>query len=202
MKRLTLILAAALLACQTTQAQSLSDLLKFFGFGGQTETKEQTAEQTAPALTTAKLLGQWRYAEPASRYDGDDMLGSFGMKAVETMLPAMYAKAGLDSSATVTFSSADTASGHIGDYTLTGKYRFNETDGTMTVTATVGGVDGVLHGTATLDDGMLTLLFDAQEAASIVERISDKAASNEKFRMMKSVLDSYPGVKMGCRMKR
>lgn len=196
------MLAVALLACQSAEAQSLTDLLKLFGFGGSTETKEQAAPEPKPALTAKILHNKWHYAEPASRYDGDDMLGSFGMKAVESLLPTLYGKAGLDSSATVTFSANGTASGQLGEYKLTGRYTFNESDGSMTVTATIGGVEGVLHGSATLDNGVLTLLFDAKEAASIVERVSSRAAANDKFQMMKSLLNSYPGVKMGCRMRR
>lgn len=202
MKRFTVILLAALFACQTAGAQSLGDLLKMLGFGGSSQT-EQVAENPKPALTAEGLLGRWRYAEPASRYDGSDMLGSFGVKAVETMLPSVYAKAGLsEGSAAVTFTAPDTVSGQIGDYTLTGRYTFDESSGTLTVSATIGGVDGVLHGTAALENGVLTLLFDAQEAASVAERVSSRVASNDKFQMMKSLLNSYPGVKMGCRMRR
>lgn len=202
-RKLVIALVAGLFACQTAGAQSLSDLLKFFGFGSSND-KEQTAEAPkTPTLTTEGLLGTWRYAEPASRYDGGDMLGSIGMKAVETMLPTMYAKAGLSAgSARVTFAANGEASGEIGDHKVTGRYTFDPDDGTMTISATVGSASGVLHGTATMEDGVLTLLFDASEAAAIVERVSAKAASNDNFKMMKSVLDSYPGVKLGCRMKR
>ena len=149
------------------------------------------------------MLGEWHYSEPASRYDGNDILGSFGIMAVASMMPALYAKAGLTKgSATVTFTAPDIAGGHIGEYSVTGRYTLDESDGSMTVSATVGGVEGVLHGSATLENGVLTLLFDAAEAAAIVDRISERASKSEKFRMMKSLLDSYPGVKMGCRMTR
>ena len=198
-----MLTAMMLSAGLPAEAQNLGDLMKLLGFGGSAETKEQAATTSAPTtkLTAKRLRGKWHYAEPASRYDGNDMLGSFGMKAVESMLPAMYAKAGLDSTATLTFAANGTASGQIGDYKVTGRYTFNESDGSLAVSASIGGTEGVLHGTATLEEGVLTLLFDAQEAASIVERVSSKAAANDTFRMMKTLLDSYPGVKMGCRMK-
>lgn len=204
MGRITVILVATLFTCQTAGAQSLDALLRLFGFGSSQKT-EQPAEPKPqqPALTAEGLTGVWRYSEPASRYDGDDVLGSIGIKAVETMLPSMYAKAGLaEGKGTMTFTAPDTVSGELGGYVITGRYEFNPEDGTLTVTGTIGGVTGSLHGEAQLENGVLTLLFDAQEAASLVERVSSKAASNDNFKMMKSVLDKYPGVKLGCRMRR
>ena len=204
MKRLAVIYLAMLFACQTAGAQSLEGLLRMFGLGGSSEKSEQTAEQpAAPALTAEGLTGTWRYSEPASRYDGSDVLGSIGIKAVEAMLPSMYAKAGLsDGSGTITFTAPDTAGGQLGGYKVAGSYTFVPEEGSLTLTAEIGGVRGVLHGSATLDGDVLTLLFDAAEAAAIAERVSPAAASNDTFKMLKSVLDKYPGVKLGCRMKR
>ena len=205
-RKIAIAIIAGLFAFQTAGAQNLTDLLKLFGFGS-SDTTEQAAESAeaakTPELTSEGLLGVWRYVEPASRYDGNDMLGSVGFKAMQAVLPAMYAKAGLsDGSARITFSAPDVASGEIGKYKVTGRYTFTPEDGSMSVSATVGKASGVLHGTATLEDGVLTLLFDAAEAAAIVERVSAKAAANDNFKMMKSLLDSYPGVKLGCRMRR
>ena len=204
MKRLTILFVAALFASQTAGAQSLDALLRLFGLGGSQEKTEQKAEEpAAPALTADGLTGVWHYIEPASRYDGNDILGSIGIKAVEEMLPSMYAKAGLaDGKGTMTFTAPDTASGQLGGYNVSGRYEFAPEDGSLTLSARIGGTSGVLHGSATLDGEVLTLLFDAAEAAAIVERVSSKAATNDNFKMMKSLLDKYPGVKLGCRMKR
>lgn len=201
--KLSALFIAALFACQTAGAQSLEGLLKMFGLGSSEQKEQSATAQPAQALTADGLLGVWHYAEPASRYDGDDVLGSIGVKALETALPSMYAKAGLaDGKGTMTFAAPDTASGQIGEYGVTGSYAFTAEDGSLTLSAEVGGVSGVLHGSASLEGDVLTLLFDASEAAAIVERVSPKAASNDNFRMMKSLLEKYPGVKLGCRMKR
>ena len=202
-RKFAIALVALMLACRPAGAQNLNDLLQLFGLGA-SDTKEQAAEAPKSRTLTAEgLSGVWRYAEPASRYDGNDMLGSVGFKAMQAVLPAMYAKAGLaEGSARLTFTTPDVVSGEIGEHKVTGRYTFNPDDGSMSVSATVGKASGVLHGTATIEDGVLTLLFDAAEAAAIVERVSPKAAANENFKMMKSLLDSYPGVKLGCRLKR
>lgn len=197
------ILIAALFACHTADAQSLSDFLRFLGLGSSSSSEQTVETERRPALMAEGLLGTWRYSEPAVQYDGNDMLGSIGVKAMEAMLPSMYAKAGLSAGdGTVTFTAPDVASGRLGGHQVTGRYDFTPADGTMTVSATVGSASGELHGTATLENGVLTLLFDASEAAAIVERVSSKAASNDSFKMMKSLLDSYPGVKLGCKLKR
>lgn len=204
MKRLTILFVAALFACQTAGAQSLDALLRLFGLGGSQEKTEQKAEEpAAPALTADGLMGVWYYSEPASRYDGDDLLGSIGIKAVESMLPSMYAKAGFaDGKGSMTFTAPDMVRGQIGEHKVLGRYTFAPEDSSLTLSAEIGGTSGVLHGAATLDGDVLTLLFDASEAAAIVERVSSKAATNDTFKMMKSILDKYPGVKLGCKMKR
>lgn len=201
--KLTVVLIALLLASHTAGAQSLNDLLRFFGFGT-TEKSEQSAESASvPLLTSHGLLGEWHYSEPALRYDGEEVMGAIGVKAVESMLPSMYARAGLTAGSTLTFALPDEARGRLGDYRLTGRYEFTPSDGKISVSALVGGVEGLLHGEASLDEsGVLTLLFDASEAAAIVERVSPAVSSNEKFRTMKSVLDLCPGVMMGCRLTR
>lgn len=207
MRRLSLFFTFVLFACCPAEAQSLEGLLRLFGLDSSKRTEQNTEQslemQPVAALTAEGLTGAWHYSEPASRYDGDDVFGSIGVKAVENLLPSMYAKAGLsEGKGTMIFTAPDTVSGELGGYVITGRYKFTPENGTLAVSGVIGGIEGTLHGEARLEGGVLTLMFDAQEAASLVERVSPKAAANDNFKLMKSLLDNYPGVKLGCRMKR
>ena len=201
--RKLMLLVAVLFACRTADAQSLSDLLRLFGIGS-SASREETVQTSGPSLTAEKLCGTWTYAEPVVVYDGGDVLGAIGVKALEGSMPSMYAKAGLSAGkGSVTFTGKGEASARLGDHKVTGTYSFAASDGSLTLSAKVGDASGVLHGSASTDeDGVLTLVFDASEAAAIIEKASAKAASNDNFRMMKALLNSCPGVMMGAKFRR
>ena len=202
MGRVSALLAVALLSFQSVEAQSLSDFLKLLGnYSGTTEQSDDKAP--SQVLTTESLLGTWNYYEPAARYDGDDVIGSLGLSALESLLPSLYSKAGLKAgSGSVTFSSPDVFSARIGEYNITGKFRITSSDGAIILSATVRNVSGTLYGHAAIENGTLTLVIDAAKAAALAEQVSPKAASNNYFKILKSVLNSYPGMKFGCKMKR
>ena len=197
------LLAAALLAFQSAGAQSLGDLLKLLDglSSGSAEQNARTEER--PAVTAKSLTGKWTYAEPAARYDGDNLVGTLGVSALESILPALYSKAGLTAGkGSVTFSAPDVFSARIGSYNVTGNYRMVSPDGTVVLSATVRNVSGMLHGSVVIDGDTLTLVLDAAAAAALVERVAPKASSNDYFKILKSVFDSYPGVKFGCKLTR
>lgn len=182
------------------QAQSWDNLLRALGLGG------QPAQQTATAaahLSEQQLQATWVYSSPATGYDGNDALAAVGVKTLESMLPSLYLRAGLsEGNGTVEFRPDGVLEARIGDHKVTGRYELSRSDGRLTLSARVGDVAGQLNGRASVDDGELTLLLDASEAARLVERVSSKASSNEKFRLMKALLDKYPGIFIGCKMMR
>ena len=204
MKKIAVFFIVTLFAFRTAEAQNLDGLLRLLGIGESSEQTERTAEESATSTLTAEgLKGEWLYNEPVLRYDGSDVLGSIGVKAVEAMLPMMYAKAGLSAgNGLISFTASNMVSGQLGEYKVSGRYKYSSEDGALILSAQIGAVNGVLHGIAAMEGDALILLFEAQEAAEIVERVSSKAASNDTFKMMKSLLDKYPGVKLGCKLKR
>lgn len=202
--RKTIIMAAmAVLCMQTADAQNWQDLLRRLTGGGTPKQTEQKAEEQTPALTAAALCTTWTYSAPAMKYEGDDMLASIALKGVESYLPALYAKVGLTSgTGKATFTTLHDVHAEAGEHKASGSYTFNPSTGEIVVTTGHGDATASFHGTATLEDGVLVLLFDASEAAGIMEKMSESAAKNEQFKTMKSLLDSYPGIKLGCKMKR
>lgn len=204
MRKIIIMAAMAVLCMQTADAQNWQDLLRrLTGGSSKQASTEQTAEEQAPALTAATLCSTWTYSAPAMKYEGDDMLASIALKGVESYLPALYAKVGLTSgTGKATFTTLHDVHAEAGDHKASGSYTFDPSTGDIVITAGRGDATASFHGTATLENGVLVLLFDAAEAADIMEKMSESAAKNEQFKTMKSLLDSYPGIKLGCKMTR
>lgn len=195
-----LLAAAALLVCPAAAcAQSLSDILRIFSGSSSSASESAPAQSMAPSA--ARLCSVWSYSEPASKYDGDDMLASIAVGSMESFLPSVYAKAGLEKGrASVRFVPDGTFIVESGGRSFSGSYSYLPATGGLTVSAVAGTSSVTLRGTAAIDGGALVLLFDAGQAAEAIERVSPSAAGNENFRTVKSLLDKYPGIKLGCRL--
>lgn len=201
MRKFITMAIAALVAVQTAEAQNWQELLRRLTGGPAEKKTEQPAGEQPAGLTAAALCSTWTYSAPAMKYEGDDMLASIALKGIEGYLPSLYAKVGLaKGSGRATFTTTRAVHAEAGTHKASGSYSFDPSTGELTVTVKRGGASVDFHGSATLEEGALVLLFDASEAADIMERMSDKAAQNDNFKMMKSLLDKYPGIKLGCRM--
>ncbi len=199
-----MVAAALIFTMQAAQAQSLERFLRMLsGSSQESAEKDEQTPVKVEKLTADKLRGAWTYSAPAMKYEGDDMLATIALKGVEGYLPSIFAKAGLTPGVgTLTFTRTRDIHAVAGNNKVSGTYAFNARLSELTITAKYGDKQVSITGTATLDDDMLVILFDAAKAADIVSKMSKEAAENSTFVMLKSVLDKYPGIKLGCKMKR
>lgn len=203
-KIIMMIAAMVMFSSVTAQAQSFESFLRMLsGSSEQTKTDNEQDAVKAVKLSADKLRGTWTYAAPALKYEGDDMLATIALKGVESYLPSIFAKAGLTPGVgTLTFTRTRDIHASAGDRKVSGSYSYNAKTSALTLTAKYGDKRASIDGEAMLEGDYLVLLFDASEAANIVTTMSQEAAQNDTFALVKSILDKYPGIKLGCKLKK
>ena len=86
MKKTTLLLAAALLAAGTVQAQDWKDALK--------KAATSVADQlTDGKLTEHALVGTWSYTGPGVKFEGEDMASELAGAAIESSVAKQLERA-------------------------------------------------------------------------------------------------------------
>lgn len=203
-KVIMMIAAVVIFSSQAAQAQSLDSFLRMLsGSIQESETEAKSTPVKVVKFSSDKLRGTWTYSAPALKYDGDDMLATIALKGVESYLPSIYAKAGLrDGVGTLTFTRNREVHAAAGDRKVSGTYSFNPRSSEIVISTKHDGKSYSFRGTVQMEGDVLVLLFDASETADLIMKMSSEAAQNDTFKMMKSILDKYPGIKLGCKMKR
>lgn len=200
------ILFATLLLCGLiapgTQAQSWSSLLK--GLVGGSKEEKTEVKTTAPARLTADLIaGKWMYAEATLAYTGSDMLAQLAVAGLQGQASSYFSKAGLvPGRDAITFGKKNDVTLHIGGREAAGTYSFNSLNGTLVVTLTVDGKSASFRGTASLNDGLLLLLFDANETLHVVRTVSPSAAQDSNVQTLGTIIEKYPGLLIGGKLKK
>lgn len=205
MKRI--LLTALLLAgpaLHQTQAQSWKNIFgNLFG----SAKKEEKAPQQTPAEprcpTAQELSGAWTYTEATLAYTGSDMLASLAVAGLQGQIGSYFAKAGLVPGRDgVTFGPQDALTLRIGERQAGGTYAYEPADGTVVITLTVDGKSASFRGTGSLAGDVLTLLFDANEALAVAKKVAPAAFENGNVQTVASIVEKYPGLKIGCKMKK
>lgn len=199
-----MIVAAMMFSSQAAQAQSLNSFLRMLsGSTQESETEDKSEPAKTVKLTADMLRGTWTYSAPALKYEGDDMLATIALKGVESYLPSIYAKAGLSAGVgTLTFTRTREVHAAAGERKVSGTYSFSTRSSEIVISTKHDGESYSFCGTAQMEGDVLVLLFDASETADLIMKMSSEVAQNDTFKMMKSILDKYPGIKLGCKMKR
>lgn len=196
------MLGALLFCLNRTEAQSLRSLWQsLFGSGG--ETKTEQAEPERKYMTAAQLAGTWFYEEAAIAYTGDDMLASMAVSALKGQVEAYAAKAGVVAGRDRLVLNADrTLLFAAGKHTAKGTYAYDASTGAVTMHVEIGGKQGTLTGTTAYENGVMTLLFDAGEALAAMKAAAPQLAQNENVKLATTVVENYPGIRIGARLKK
>lgn len=199
-----LTLCIALTATNSAQAQSLDALFKSLSsfFGVTEETKPETPKITHPDVYD--LMGRWVFDGLVMDYTGDSSLASVAISTLESQLPALATKfnlvAGRDyinvnedgSIVAVHGENKITAyctyyDSYSGEASLT----FNYNNKSINITATV-----------IEQDGKTKVLFNANKLMNLLAQHYSKFNESTTLQMAKTVIDSYPGIRVGATMKR
>lgn len=188
-----------------SQAQSLDDLMKsitsFFGSSTEQQKPAPPAE-THPA--TSKLMGRWVYDAPTIDYKGDSSLAAIAVTTLESQLPLIVEKfdfvAGRDS-INVGEDGAITITYGENKVTINCTY-YTPTTGIATLQMRVGEQPISLRATIIDHAGKVKMMFDAKELMDMVARHYSKYNEMTTLQMAKSVIDSYPGIRVGVILRR
>lgn len=200
----TLLLLLAV-GVSDSQAQSLDDLMKSITsfFGSSTEQQKPTPPaETHPA--TSKLMGRWVYDAPAIDYKGDSSLAAIAVTTLESQLPLIVEKfdfvAGRDS-INVGEDGAITITYGENKVTINCTY-YTPSTGIATLQMRVGEQPISLRATIIDHAGKVKMMFDAKELMDMVARHYSKYNEMTTLQMAKSVIDSYPGIRVGVILRR
>ena len=193
MKKTTLLLAAALLAAGTVQAQDWKDALK--------KAAMLVSDQlTDGKLTEHALVGTWSYTGPGVKFEGEDMASELAGAAIESsvakQLERAYALAGIKAGAgSFTFCDDGTFSALLGRHTLTGEYEFDASTHVITLKFAKGKLNlGSIPGHAYVSGQELVLVFPVTKLVELVSALGSRISSLASVTKM---LDNYKNVYAG-----
>lgn len=198
-----LILCLALGATQSVQAQSLEELLK--GLSSLLGSSEQ--EPAKPKISHPEvydLIGRWAFDGLVMDYTGDSSLASVAVSTLETQLPTLATKFGLvagrdyieiGDDGSVTFVS--------GDNRLPAQCTYYDSySGEATLQFYYDGKSIEAVATIIEQDGKTKVLFNANRLMALLSQHYSKFKENTTLQMAKSVIDSYPGIRIGAAVKK
>lgn len=187
-----------LFAAGTAGAQSLTDLFKSI-FGGSSET---TATETTVTIPQS-VAGTWIYREPAITYTGDDMLAAIAVTGLRDQFASYYTKAGLTpGQGGITLRKNDKVRAEMAGHEIEGTYTYDADSGSLTFTGTIGGKSASVTGQVTVEEGMMTLLFDAGKTLEIAKSLSPKLSEDARIQQISAILNQYPGIMLGGKLSK
>lgn len=200
----TLLIALAV-GTTESQAQSLDDLMKSISsFLGTTseQQKPATPAETHPAAD--KLMGRWVYDAPTIDYKGDSSLAAIAVSTLESQLPLLVERfdfvAGRDSISVGEDGIITIAYGE--NKVAINCTNYNPTTGVATLQMRVGEQPISIGATVIDHSGKVKMMFNAKELMDLVAKHYSKYNEMITLQMAKSVIDSYPGIRMGVILRR
>ncbi|MBR5138627.1 MAG: DUF4923 family protein [Alistipes sp.] len=199
-----LTLLVATLSVNSVQAQSLDDLIKSFTnlMSGTPESTEQKHKVTYPEIY--ELIGRWNFDGLVVDYTGDNTLASVAVSTLEGQLPLLASKfdlvAGRDyvnigEDGVITFVSGESrVSAHCNSY--------NSYNGEVTLTLYLTGKYINVTGVIFELNGKMRVLFDAKKVMELLAQNYTKFSENTTLQMAKTVIDNYPGIRVGIAIKK
>lgn len=194
------IFSLATLSANNTQAQSFGDLLKgLSGLFGSTTTQQVEEKPVYP--TEKEVLGTWIYTEPQIVYEGSDALASLAISTLKGQIPGLAQKFGVvPGQDYVTIKKSKILAVSAGKK-ANATYTYIPSTGKAIITGEHNGKKIIVTGYATIKDGLVTVLFDANELVAILSQ-TNAYKENSTLQMMASVIQSYPGIKVGATARR
>lgn len=209
MKLKAIFLSAALcMGAAAADAQSLGDLLKGVGGGGDISSTIGNVIEgvfTKTNLEVADLVGEYVSAGPAVTFKSDNFLekagGLAGAAALETKLQPYYEQYGLNGMPLVIDADASFTM-TVMRIKLTGIVEKGSEEGTFRFNLMMGGKMKIGTFTAYVEKSgkNLNLMFDATKLKEIISTVS-KFSGMKMASALGSILDSYDGACVGFKMQ-
>lgn len=185
-----------MLCHQGVQAQSLTDLFKgLSSLLGSTTTETVVEKPVYPK--EKELTGTWIYTEPQIVYEGSDALASIAINTIKGQIPTLAQKFGVVAGRDYAVVKGSKITAVSGERKAKATYTYIPSTGKAIITGEHNGKKIIVTGYATIKDGMVTVLFDANELIAIVKE-TQTFKENSTLQMIASVIQSYPGIKVGA----
>ena len=199
-----LTLFATLSATHSANAQSFDALLNSLSsfFGLSESPSAQAPKEVYPRVE--ELSGRFVYDELAIDYKGDSSLASLAVSTLETQLPVIAEKLGLIAGRDYLEVSADGSMKIVREGYQMPLYcsSYDSTTGEASIMISMLEQNINISASVTKVDGRYKILFDARELLAIIAEHYSKFNENTTLLMVKGVIDSYPGVRVGAYMRR
>lgn len=146
------------------------------------------------------ILGTWTYKAPEVRFESENILSQIGgtviSNKIQTTLGTQLNKLGLkEGKSTFTFNQDGTVIVTMGSKKTTGKYTYNSTNKTITMTGALGLTN--MTATVAVTGKMMYLLFDSSKILGMFQQIGKASSSTSS---LASLLGNYSGMKLGWSM--
>ncbi|MCF0199458.1 MAG: DUF4923 family protein [Bacteroidaceae bacterium] len=148
------------------------------------------------------IYGTWVYAQPKVTFESENVLAKIGSSVastkIESTLQNQLDKMGFTvGKTTMTFNQDGTCVMNIGGKNTTGKYTYNQSAGTMTLSGALGMTNVTCY--VSVVGGQMYMLFDSSKLLSIATGLSSKTSATSS---LSSILGNYNGLKLGWTMNK
>lgn len=158
-----------------------------------TKSPYQTLAEEAPSKS--KVFGVWSYSDFDIEYLGNNTLASTAISQAEYYLQQEIVAAGITSGCySITLRSNGKGCICYGDYTYECSYSYNATNAHVDIEVKLNNATVECSGFIKMKDGKLGLMLNAEDVVKTVATIAPEAMNDQTYLMVKSVVDSFPGI--------
>ena len=207
MKKILYILAlcVTLTATNSAQAQSLDALLKSLSsFFGSSEQEQAPAQPKITHPEAYELMGRWVFDGLVMDYTGDSSLAAVAISTLESQLPTLATKFNLVAGRDYINVNEDGSIVAVrGESKMTAYCTYYDSySGEASLTFNFDGKSVSITATIIEQDGKTKVLFNANRLMNLLAQHYSKFNENTTLQIAKTVIDSYPGIRVGATMKR
>ena len=189
MKRLIMIVAAALCFAAPVSAQSWLDAVKKVA-------TDAIDSATGGQLTALAIVSTWNYKAPASRLDGGDVLssatGALAGSTINTKLQSIFEKVGIkDGFCSITFEKDGTFTMPVKSKSISGTYEFDPSTHSITLNT---GKMGSFTGYAYINGADLEIVFPVNKLVEFVTALGSKVSA---LSSITSMLEKFENAYIG-----
>lgn len=146
--------------------------------------------QNAPA--TSDIIGTWIYDNADIEYFGGNILADYAISEAKSYALSELRKAGVTSgSATLTIKRNGNGVIKWNGETAEGRYSYDESSGSLVITAVIEGKQVQCNGFVRLADNRLTLLIDANDALQAFKTAYPNEANSTAVSLAEGVLSNF-----------
>ena len=153
-------------------------------------------------VTSANLVGSWKYAGPGCAFTSDNLLakagGEVAASKIRSELQPHYQSLGINSSNTYfTFNQDLTFSGKLAGTSISGTYKYNESTGKIDLKTLLMSLSGYI----TMSTKGVNLLFESQKILSIMQTLG-ALSGNTTIGAISELSKNYNGIRIGFDLSR